>query len=81
MVIQIVTEQVFSSIIFPSLVVTIGSIYTLFRLWQIWQGYRLIQAVPENSSMSGLLGLLGLFWFSNTIFLVTVGWPSIWIRN
>jgi hypothetical protein len=77
LVIQIVTEQVSSTIGFPSLVVTIGSIYTLFRLWQIWQGYQQIQTVPGNSSMSGLLGLLGLFWFGNTIFLLTVGWPSI----
>lgn len=81
LVIQIVTEQVFSTIGFPSLVVTIGSIYTLFRLWQIWQGYQQIQTVPENSAMSGLLGLLGLFWFGNTIFLLTVGWPSILSQN
>ncbi len=81
LVIQILTEQIVSSIIFPSLVVTIGTLYTLFRLWQIWQGYQLIQAVPYNSSMSGLLGLLGLFWFSNIIFLITVGWPSIWSKN
>ena len=81
MLIQIVTEQVASTIGFPSLVVTIGTIYTLFRLWQIWQGYRLIQAVPENSLISGLLGLLGLFWFGNTIFLLTVGWPRIWNQN
>jgi predicted lysophospholipase L1 biosynthesis ABC-type transport system permease subunit len=81
LVIQIATEQIVSSIVFPSLVVTIGTLYTLFRLWQIWRGYQLIQTVPENSSMSGLLGLLGLFWFGNTIFLVTVGWPSIWSQN
>jgi hypothetical protein len=81
LVIQIVTEQVFSTIGFPSLVVTIGTLYTLFRLWQIWQGYQLIQTVRVNSSMSGLLGLLGLFWFGNTIFLLTVGWPSIWSQN
>lgn len=81
LVIQIATEQVASSLVFPSLVVTIGSLYTLFRLWQIWQGYQLIQTVPANASMSGLLGLLGLFWFSNTIFLLTVGWPSIWSQN
>jgi hypothetical protein len=80
LVIQIVTEQVASEIAFPSLVVTIGTIYTLFRLWQIWQGYQLIQPVP-NSAMSGLLGLLGLFWFGNTIFLLTVGWPRIWSQN
>ncbi len=87
--IQIVTEQIVSSlakpslwlIVFPSLVVTIGTLYTLFRLWQIWQGYQLIRTVPHNSSMSGLLGLLGLFWFANIIFLMTVAWPSIWIQN
>ena len=40
--IQIVTEQIVSSIVFPSLVVTIGSLYTLFRIWQIWQGTQVI---------------------------------------
>ena len=43
LVIQIVTEQIVSSIVLPSLVVTIGTLYTLFRLWQIWRRYQLLQ--------------------------------------
>jgi hypothetical protein len=81
LVIQIVTEQVSSTIGFPSLVVTIGTIYTWFRLWQIWQGYQQMQTVAGNNLlMGGLLWLLGLFWFGNVIFLLTVGWPSILSR-
>jgi hypothetical protein len=32
LIIQIITEQIFSSVVFPSLVVVIGTIYTAFRL-------------------------------------------------
>jgi hypothetical protein len=89
LVIQIVTEQVFSSLAkpslwligFPSLVVTIGTLYTLFRIWQIWQGYQLILAVPDNSLISALLGVLGLFWVGNVAFLLIVGWPSVLRQN
>jgi hypothetical protein len=81
LVIQIVTEQVFSSVGFPSLVVTIGTLYTLFRIWQIWQGYQLILAVPNNLLISALLGVLGLFWAGNIAFLLIVGWPSILRQN
>jgi hypothetical protein len=81
LVIQIVTEQVFSSLGFPSLVVTIGTLYTLFRIWQIWQGYQLILAVPDNSLISALFGVLGLFWVGNVAFLLIVGWPSILRQN
>lgn len=77
LVIQIATEQVFSSLVFPSVVVTIGSLYTLFRIWQIWQGYQLIQAVSDNLLISVLLGVLGIFWLGNVAFLSIVGWPSI----
>jgi hypothetical protein len=75
--IQIVTEQVFSSIGFPSLVVLIGTLYTVFRIWQIWQGLQLIEAAARNSRMSILLWLLEVFWVGNIVFLLTVGWPSI----
>jgi hypothetical protein len=77
LVIQIITEQLASSIIFPSMVVTIGTLYTLFRIWQIWQGYRSIQTEKDNSAIAILLGILGLYWVGNSIFLFTIGWPSI----
>lgn len=45
LVIQIVTEQVSSRIGIPSLVVTIGTLYTAFRIWQLWQGQQLIHMI------------------------------------
>jgi hypothetical protein len=81
LMIQIVTEQVSSSIGLPSLVVTIGTVYTAFRIWQLWQGQQLIHQGTWNSSsrklMSVLLWLLGLFWVSNLIMLLTLGWSSV----
>jgi hypothetical protein len=38
LIIQIVTEQVLSSVLFPSIVVVIGSIYTAFRRFAIMAG-------------------------------------------
>lgn len=78
LVIQIVTEQVSSRIGIPSLVVTIGTLYTAFRIWQLWQGQQLIHTNSSSPTlMSALLWLLGLFWSSNLIMLLTLGWSSI----
>jgi hypothetical protein len=81
LIIQIVTEQLFSSIAFPSLVVMIGTVYTVFRIWQLWQGQQLVRQVSWTVSsrnwMSALLWLLGLFWSSNLIMLLTLGWSSV----
>lgn len=83
LLVQIITEQVSSTIASPSIVVTIGTIYTVFRLWQLWQGQQLIYKTAGNSSnfqlMSSLVWLLGLFWFSNLLMLLTLGWSSILI--
>lgn len=80
LIIQIVTEQVVS-IWLPSLVVTVGTLYTVFRIWQLWQGRQLMQTtVQERSShkiIHSLLWLLLLFWTSNLIMLLMLGWPSI----
>lgn len=76
--IQIVTEQIAGSIGISSLVVPIGTIYTMFRLWQLWQGQPLMNtAIETNSLLIGLWWLLSLFWFSNLIMLFTLGWSSI----
>lgn len=80
LIIQIITEQVISSIWLSSLVVVIGTLYTAFRVWQLWQGLRLIQTTPAQSRHQfsrGVLWLLLLFWSSNLIMLFTLGWFSI----
>ncbi len=79
LIIQIITEQIFSSVVFPSLVVVIGTIYTTFRLWQLWQGQQLICTFHSSSRkwVSALLSILGLFWSSNLIMLLTLGWSSV----
>lgn len=80
LIVQIMTEQVVSSIWLPSLVVLIGTIYTAFRLWQLWQGQQLLKTNQNQLSykpISGLLWFLFLFWLSNLIILLTLGWSSI----
>lgn len=79
LIIQIITEQIFSSVMFPSLVVVIGTIYTAFRLWQLWQGQQFICTFHSSSRkwVSALLWILGLFWSSNLIMLFTLGWSSV----
>lgn len=81
LIIQIVTERVFVRIAFPSLVVTIGTLYTAFRLWQLWQGQQLLHQPSWNSSkrkpMSALLSVLGLFWGSNLVVLLTLAWSTV----
>jgi hypothetical protein len=79
LIIQIITEQIFSSVAFPSLVVVIGTIYTAFRLWKLWQGQQLIHTFHSSSRkwVSALLSILGLFWSSNLIVLLTLGWSNV----
>jgi hypothetical protein len=81
LIVQILTEQVSSSVGIPSLVVTIGTIYTGFRLWQLWQGQQLVEKVTQNSLsrklMRALIWVLGLFWLSNLLMLLTLGWSSV----
>lgn len=80
LIIQIITEQIISSIWLSSLVVVIGTLYTAFRVWQLWQGLHLIQstqALAGHKLSRGLLWLLFFFWSSNLIMLFTLGWSSI----
>ncbi|MBD1825282.1 hypothetical protein H6F51_22695 [Cyanobacteria bacterium FACHB-DQ100] len=81
LIIQILTEQIFSSLGFPSLVVAIGTVYTIFRLWQLWRSQQLISQASGNAvnrkGMTVLLWILGLFWCSNLIMLSTLGWSSV----
>ena len=81
LIVQIVAESILSRVLFPSLVVITGTIYTIFRIWQLWQGQQLVMAAAQTNNQnlifSSLLWLLLLFWSSNLIVLFTVAWPSI----
>ena len=82
LIVQIVTERVLSEVLFSSITVTVGTIYTAFRLWQLWQGRKLLAAniqtiVPKQKLLSGLLWLMLFFWLSNLLMLVLLPWRVI----
>lgn len=82
LIVQIAAEMILSRVLFPSLVVMSGTIYTAFRIWQLWQGQQLVKAGVQIHSESptvfnNLLWLLLLFWSSNLIVLFVVSWPTI----
>ena len=82
LLVQIITEKVFSSSLFPSLVVIIGTIYTVYRIWQLWQSQ---QAVNINTQLNrfsqrvfkSLLQLLLIFWSLNLTVLLVLCFPAI----
>ncbi|KAM3110383.1 hypothetical protein [Phormidesmis sp. 146-33] len=80
LVVQILTEQICSQFFSRSLLVIIGTLYTVFRLWQLWQGRQVLEMGAQRSSkriVHSLLWLLLLFWTLNLIFLFVVGWSNI----
>lgn len=81
LVIQLVTEEIVSSVRLRSFVVIIGTLYTAFRVWQLWQEQQFIKTThfyqPNSRLISSILSLLLLFWSSNLIMLLTLCWPSI----
>ena len=82
LLVQIVTEQVLSGVLFSSIVVPIGTIYTAFRQKQLWQGQKLLAAnsqtvVPYQKLMYVLLWLILLFWLSNLFMLLVLPWRLI----
>lgn len=82
LLVQIITEQVLSSLLFPSLLVIIGTIYTIYRLWQLWQGQQLVSTntqlnTPNWKILRSLLQLLLLFWSINLIILLVLCLPNI----
>lgn len=82
LLVQIVTEQVLSGVLFSSIVVPIGTIYTAFRLGQLWQGQKLLATdtqavVPYQKLMYVLLWLILLFWLSNLVMLLVLPWRLI----
>jgi hypothetical protein len=73
-IVQLVCEASFSRWLVKSVVVVIGTIYTIFRLWQVWEGLHLTSyGQPEL----GLLWLVMSFWIANIIMLVFMAIPSI----
>ena len=82
LIVQIITERVLSRVLFSSIPLTIGTIYTAFRLWQLWQGRKLLVAktrtiVPRQKLLNGLLWLMLLFWSSNLLMLLVLPWRII----
>jgi len=72
--IQLASEIGFSRWLCKSVVVIIGSIYTVFRIWQLWMGIHLINSPQPWLS---LLWLVWLFWVANIIMLLTMAFPTI----
>lgn len=82
LIIQIISEIIFSIILFPSIVVLVGTIYSTYRLWQLWQAKQLIVrtsrlGVVRRRLLGGLLWLLLFFWLSNLIVLLVLPWQII----
>lgn len=80
LVVQILTERICSQIFSRSLLVIIGTLYTVFRLWQLWQGRQVLAMDTQRGSkriVHSLLWLLLLFWMVNLTFLLVVGWSNI----
>ncbi|MEO1125919.1 MAG: hypothetical protein AAFW84_00455 [Cyanobacteria bacterium J06635_15] len=73
--VQLISEQVFSQWLVPSVVVPIGFFYTAFRLWQLLDGF-------THLSLSGLalLGFIGvvLFWAANLAMLMILAIPTVY---
>jgi hypothetical protein len=82
LLVQIVTEQLLSSIWFPSLVVIIGITYTVYRIWQLWEGQQVVNINSQLNTFSqrvfkSLLQLLLLFWSINLTVLLVLCFPAI----
>ena len=73
-VVQLASETGFSRTLCKSVVVIIGTLYTVFRIWQLWSGLHLI-IYPQP--WLALLWLVLLFWVANIIMLTTMAIPSI----
>ncbi len=74
-IVQLISERVFSQWLVPSIVVPIGFFYTAFRLWQLQTGF-------TQLSLSGL-ALIGfvavvLFWAANLVMLMMMAIPTVY---
>lgn len=70
--VQLLTESVLSRLLFQTIVVMVGSLYSAFRVWQLWSDQQLL-AVTTNIGMVSqiflisVLWLMLIFWLSNII--------------
>lgn len=79
LLIQILTERVFSTLFFPLIVIPIGTLYTAYRLWQLWRAQRLVAttAIPPRW-LRPLLWLLLAHWTINLVAVLLIGqWPRL----
>lgn len=74
LIVQLASEASFSRWLVPSVVVSIGTIYTGFRIWQLWKG---LHVIDYTQPWLGLLWLVLLFWFANLIMLLFMAIPSL----
>jgi hypothetical protein len=83
LIVQIITEQLVSLLLFPTMVAVIGTLYSLYRIAQLWQGYQWMQRYRKRdgsrSTMAvfGLLWGLLLFWSSNLAIILGISFPAI----
>jgi hypothetical protein len=73
-VIQLISESVFSRILCKSVVVIVGTLYTGFRIWQLQSALPLFSYFQPWLS---LLWLVLIFWIANMIMLTTMAIPCI----
>ncbi|MCC5899059.1 MAG: hypothetical protein EA395_03995 [Phormidium sp. GEM2.Bin31] len=77
---QLVTEQVLTTLIFRSLVVPIGILYSLLRTGQLWQAHQQLQQRrhrPYRRLMLALIWILLAFWSANLLVLFGISLPTI----
>lgn len=74
LIVQLASEASFSRWLVPSVVVPIGTLYTIFRIWQLWEG---LQIADYSQPWLGLLWLVLLFWIANIIMLLFMAIPSL----
>lgn len=82
LLVQIITEQVLTNILFPSLLVIIGTIYTVYRIWQLWQSQQVVNINTQFNPFSqrvlkSLLQILLIFWSINLTILLILCFPAI----
>jgi hypothetical protein len=77
-VVQIVSERVFSRWLVQSTVVPIGFLYTAFRLWQLFDGYWRLTWSPL--SLVGF-GVVASFWVANLVMLSASVIPTVFVAS
>mgnify|MGYP001804280352 CR=1 FL=1 len=72
--VQLTGEIVLSRWLCKSVVVIVGTIYTVFRIWQLWSD---IHGATYSQPRLSLLWQDWIFWVANIIMMLTMAFPSI----